>query len=166
MLFFLVMIAWGDDPPFPSDEFFSYLMKASNPDAHGMRIDRYYPYPSPMGFRIAFRQPVSSEVFFRDGWPVVEAEAAFRMQINTTVDGLRERLRSEEYDFDRLPLEAQELLVDFAVFDGVNSLTSEHITAIAALDWKRILEPEFYARRIADWPDSDRNKAFYERWKR
>jgi hypothetical protein len=104
--------------------------------------------------------------FFRDGWPVAEAQAAFREQLTGTIQKLRERLVADSVDFDALPLEARELLVDLSVFDGVDSLSDEQVRVIVALEWDHILIPEFYARPIADWPDSDRNKAFYERWKR
>jgi hypothetical protein len=156
----------AQDEPFPSGAFASYLMKAANPGAHGLRNDRYFPYPSPEGFRIAYRQPVLRNEFFRDGWPVSEAQQAFREQLEATIQKLRSRLAGNSMDFDALPLDARELLVDLSVFDGVESLSDEQIRVIVALQWDRILTPEFYARHIADWPDSDRNKAFYERWKR
>ena len=44
-------------------------------------------------------------------------------------------------------------------------LKPEFVAAVVRLDWKRILNPDFYARYEADWPDSVRNKAFYERWR-
>lgn len=154
------------EEPFPSDAMVDYLMSAANGNGHGLRDERYFPYPSPEGFRIAFRQPVEREEWFRDGWTVGEAKAAFREHLASVVAELRKRLASDGIDFDTLPLEARELLLDFSVFDGVAALSTVQIRVVATLDWNRILRPEFYARHIADWPDSDRNKAFYERWKR
>lgn len=151
---------------FPSDQFVAYLMTAGNSSGHGLRDGRYYPYPSPDGFRIAFRQVVLREDYFRDGLAVADAQTAFREQIAATIAALRERLANEDLEFNTLPLESRELLVDLSVFDGAESLSAEQIRAIAALEWEQILKPGFYARWIADWPDSDRNKAFFERWKR
>ena len=151
----------------PMDGFVDYLKAAANPDKHGWRADgRFYPYSSPQGRRIGYRQPIADKKLYREGWSAADAERALREQIQAVAAELRVRLRGElRQEFDELPRASREILLDFGLTEGVARLQPEFVAAVVRLDWKRILDPDFYARYEADWPDSVRNKAFYQRWR-
>jgi hypothetical protein len=147
--------------------FVEYIKQAANPDRHGLRKDgRFYPYSSPQGRRIGYRQPVSDKKMYRDGWAVADADRALRERLKAVEAELREWLgRERNRDWSQLPAESREILLDFAFTESVGKLKPDFVDAVLRLDWKRILVPGLYARYEADWPDSVRNKAFYERWK-
>ncbi len=150
-----------------TDDFVDYLKAAANPDNHGLRADgRFYPYSSPQGRRIGYRQPIADKKLYREGWSAADAERALREQLQAVAAELRVRLRGElSREFDGLPRASREILLDFGLTEGVARLQPEFVAAVVRLDWNRILDPDFYARYEADWPDSVRNKAFYERWR-
>lgn len=150
-----------------TDDFVDYLKAAANPDKHGSRADgRFYPYSTPQGRRIGYRQPIADKKLYREGGSAAEAERALRKQLQAVAAELRVRLRGElNQDFDGLPRASREILLDFGLTEGVARLKPEFVAAVVRLDWKQILSPDFYARFEADWPDSLRNKAFYERWR-
>jgi hypothetical protein len=151
-----------------SDEFIQYIKAAANPELHGMREDgRFYPYCSPQGRRIGYRLKVTDKSLYAKGWSVAEAEQALRDALASVTNDLRERMRREfECNFDQLPQASREMLMDFGFTEGVGAVRAEFIRAVLELDWGRILKPEFYVRYEADWPDSVRNKAFLERWRK
>jgi hypothetical protein len=149
------------------DGFVDYIKAAANPDNHGLRADgRFYPYSAPQGRRIGYRQPIADKKLYRDGWSAADAERALREQLQAVAAEWRVLLRGElNQDFDRLPRASREILLDFGLTEGAARLKPEFVAAVVRLDWQRILSPDFYARYEADWPDSVRNKAFYERWR-
>lgn len=151
-----------------SDEFVDYIKAAANPDLHGAREDgRFYPYSSPQGRRIGYRLKVPDKSLYDKGWSATEAEQALRDALASVTKELRERMRVEfACNFDALPQASREILIDFGFTEGVGAVRPEFIRAVLELDWGRILRPEFYVRYEADWPDSVRNKAFYERWRK
>ena len=58
-----------------SDDFVKYLQRAANPHDFGLRSDdRFYPYSTPQGRRIAWRQPVWDKALFARGCTPQEAE--------------------------------------------------------------------------------------------
>ena len=149
------------------DGFVDYIKAAANPDNHGLRADgRFYPYSAPQGRRIGYRQPIADKKLYRDGWSAADAERALREQLQAVATEWRVLLRGElNQDFDGLPKASREILLDFGLTEGVASLQPEFVAAVVRLDWQRIRSPDFYARYEVDWPDSIRNKAFYERWR-
>src|SRR5205823_9538382 len=59
--------ALQDLPPL-SDDFLAYLQRAANAHNFGLRADgRFYPYSTPQGRRIAWRQPVWDKSLFARG---------------------------------------------------------------------------------------------------
>jgi hypothetical protein len=151
----------ADGPPFVA-----YLQMAANPNNLGLREDgRFYPYSSPVGRRIGFRQVVTDKKLFRDGWSQEEAMESFTRQIAEVENEWRKRVSAEfKRDFDELPVESREILVDFGLSEGVEKVKAELIRAAIGLDWKRILDPGIYVRYEVAWPHTERNKPFYERW--
>jgi hypothetical protein len=150
-----------------TDGFVDYIKAAANPDNHGLRADdRFYPYSAPQGRRIGYRQPIADKKLYRDGWSAADAERALREQLQAVAAELGVRLRGElSQDFEGLPRASREILLDFGLTEGVARLQPEFFATVVRLDWQRILDPDCYARYEADWPDSIRNKAFYERWR-
>jgi hypothetical protein len=157
-------------PALPADAaaepFIDYLQRAANPDNLGLRADgRFYPYSSPAGRRIGYRQIVADKKLFRDGLSQEEAQQALLRQIAEVENEWREKLSSEfKRNFDELPTESREILVDFGVSEGVAKVKPELIHAALELDWKSLLDPSVYVRYEASWPLTERNKPFYERW--
>lgn len=149
------------------DGLVAYIKAAANPDNHGLRADgRFYPYSSPQGRRIGYRQPIADKKLYGEGWSAADAERALREQLQAVAAEWRVRLRGElNQDFDGLPRASREILLDFGLTEGVAGLQPQFVAAVVRLDWKQILDPDFYVRYEADWPDSIRNKAFYERWR-
>jgi hypothetical protein len=149
-----------------AEPFIDYLQRAANPDNLGLRADgRFYPYASPDGRRIGYRQIVADKKLFRDGWSQEEARQGLLRQIAEVENDWRKRLSSEfKRNFDELPMESREILVDFGVSEGVAKVKPELIRAALELDWKHILDPAVYVRYEAVWPLTERNKPFYERW--
>ena len=145
--------------------FIEYIKAAANPEKHGQGKDgRFYPYPAPGGWRIGYGQPVSEKRFHQDGVTAADAECTLVARLQAVAAELRERLRRESQEFDTLPEASREILLDYGFTEGVAKLKPEWIQAVTQLDWGRILNPDFYVRYDADWPDSVRNKAFFERW--
>jgi hypothetical protein len=149
-----------------AEPFIAYLQRAANPDNLGFRADgRFYPYASPAGRRIGYRQVVTDKKLFRDGLSQEEARQALLRQIAEVENEWREKLSSEfKRNFDELPTESREILVDFGVSEGVAKVKPDLIRAALELDWKRILDPAVYVRYESSWPLTERNKPFYERW--
>lgn len=151
-----------------SDEFVEHIKAAANPELHGVREDgRFYPYSSPQGRRIGYRLEVADKSLRAKGWSTAEADQALRDALASATNDLRERMRQEfKCNFDQLPQASREILIDFGFTEGVGAVRAEFIKAVLELNWRRILKPQFYVRYEADWPDSVRNKAFYERWRK
>lgn len=149
-----------------TDAFVEYMKIATNPSRHGLRGDgRFYPYSAPEGRRIGYRQRISDKKLCVAGWAEADAGQALREELKSVEAGLRERLRQDlNREFDKLPQASREILLDFGFTEGVGALKADFLLTVVQLDWTRILDPDFYARYEADWPDSVRNKAFYERW--
>ena len=98
------------------------------------------------------------------GWSAEEADAALVQQLKSVESELRQRLLKEGVNFDQTQPACREILLDYGFTEGVAKLKPEWIQAVTQLDWVRILNLDFYVRYDADWPDSIRNKAFFERW--
>jgi len=145
--------------------FIEYIKAAANPDKHGQGKDgRFYPYPTPQGHLIGYRQTVPDKALYMRGWSAAEADAALIQQLQSVESELRQRLQRDGKNLDQIQPACREILLDYGFTEGVAKLKPEWIQAVTQLDWGRILNPDFYARYDADWPDSVRNKAFFKRW--
>lgn len=149
-----------------TDAFVKYIKTSANPSRHGFRSDgRFYPYSAPEGRRIGYRHRISDVKLYVKGWSEADAEQALQEELQAVETGLRERLRRDmKREFNELPRASREILLDFGLTEGVGTLKADFLRTVVQLDWDRILNPDFYARYEADWPDSGRNRAFYERW--
>jgi hypothetical protein len=75
----------SSSPPILTDEFIAYLQHAANGDNFGFRADgRFYPYSTPQGRRIAWRQPVWDKRFFAEGCTREEADRQLRAELSRT----------------------------------------------------------------------------------
>ena len=149
-----------------TDEFVEHIKSATNPDRFGLREDgRFYPYSSPDGRRIGYRQTVASKDWFLEGWSKEEAEQQLRLELEETARRLEPALlRDYNLRFERLSRESQEILVEFGHSEGVDNLSETLVRAAAETDWETLLVPAVYSRNEADWPDIYRNRAFVTRW--
>jgi hypothetical protein len=150
-----------------TDEFIAYLQKAANGADFGLRTDsRYYPYSTPQGHRIGWRQAVWNKDLFKEGCTRAEAEQHFRADLHRTFVNLKTALaiRSPSVDFAKLDRRQQETLLDLAFSEGVGGLKSEFIGAVLAKDWSRVVNEHQYVRYAGHAPDHPRNKGFAQRW--
>jgi hypothetical protein len=150
-----------------SAEFIDYIKKLSNSEVFGLRDDgRFYPYSSPDGRKIGYGQPVFDNRFYAHGWPVEAAEKKLIEDLRATIEKLRRVVQDRTgRDFDRLNPASREILLDFGYTEGADLLSDRLIQAAVSLDWETLLSPEVYVRYQADWPDSSRNKAYFDRWR-
>lgn len=148
-------------------DFLAYLKKASNPHDFGLRDGRYYPYSTPEGRRIAWRQPVWDETLYVRGCTPSEAEA----QLLGAVENARTELeavlseRAPEVAFDGLSEKQQEILLDFALTEGARNLSKDFLTMVLEQDWEKLTSEALYVRYLGASPDNVKNLAFSERWK-
>ena len=141
-----------------TDEFVAYIQRAANGDNFGLRADgRFYPYSTPQGRRIAWRQPVWDKALFARGCTRAEAEQRLRADLGRTLA----ELLAAHPGLDR---RQQETLLDFAYTEGVSNLKAEFATAVLAGDWDRVAKQHLYVRYAGHAPDHARNKAFAKRW--
>jgi hypothetical protein len=159
-----VLVTTTDAPL--SDEFVSYLQKAANGNNFGLRADgRYYPYSTPQGRRIGFRQALWDKALYATGCTAEEAHEHLRASLNQTLAELKKALtRQTPIDFARLETRQQECLLDFANSEGAAALPEAFLAAVLANDWPKIARDHSYVRYAGHAPDHPRNKAFAERW--
>ncbi len=152
-------------PP-PSADFVAYLKNAANPDNFGLRNGRYYPYSTPQGRRIAWRQPVWDKALYAQGCTSQEAERHLLADLARSQSELQERLaaRKPAVDFFHLNQRQQETLLDLACTEGASHLAPELVDAVLAENWPRLIEGHLYVRYAGHAPDHLRNKAFAQRW--
>jgi hypothetical protein len=151
-----------------SDEFIVYLQQAANADYFGLRDDgRYYPYSTPEGRRIGWRQKLWDKSLFAEGCSAEEAEQRLRASVARAQANLTERLasRTPSVDFQQLDVRQKETLLDFAFTERVDDLRDEFVAAVVAGDWKRVVDEHMYVRFAGHAPDHPRNRAFAARWK-
>lgn len=151
------------DPPM-SDDFVAYIKQAANRDDYGLRDGRYYPYSTPQGRRIAWRQPVWDKMLYAKGCTPGEAEKRLRAELA----GIQARLitllaaRQPAVDFAALNERQRETLIDLALTE--NPLRPELLDAVLAGDWDRMIRDHLYVRYAGHAPDHFWNKAFAQRW--
>lgn len=149
-----------------SDQFVAYIKSGANPCEFGLKDGRFYPYSTPDGRRIGYRQAVADKAWYRQGWPKADAESQLRAELKTSLAELRAML-AKKYPavmFDRLPHASQEILLDFAYTQGVDRLSDEFCQAVLHADWNKLIDSFLYIRTRAGWPDNIRNLAFATRW--
>jgi len=144
-----------------TDEFFEYLKKAANGGELGLRANgRFYPYSTPQGRRIGWRQEVWHKSLYSEGCTREEADSRFRGQIHWVINRLRDSL-----DYEKLDQRQRETLIDFAISEGVDKISATLQAAIKSRDWDEVVGECLYVRYAGHAPDHARNKAFAERWK-
>jgi hypothetical protein len=162
----------GNTPPSPAefrcdDAFVAYLQRAANGNDFGRRSDeRYYPYSTPQGRRIAWRQPVWDKALFTHGCTAEDAEQHLRAELSRVSAELRSVLaaRAVAVNLATLDQRQQETLIDLAFTEGVTGLRAGLIDAVLARDWTRMTDELLYVRYAGHVPDHARNKAFAQRW--
>ena len=157
----------SSSPPILTDEFIAYLQHAANGDNFGFCADgRFYPYSTPQGRRIAWRQPVWDKRFFAEGCTREEADRQLRAELSRTVSELTTVLakRQPAIEFEKLDRRQQETLLDLALSEGVGGLQSKFVAAVLAGDWNQLVKQHLYVRYAGHVPDHSRNKAFAARW--
>jgi len=156
-------------PDLPSeftDEFLTHLERAANGNEFGLRNDgRFYPYSTPQGRRIGWRQPVWDKALFAAGCSRHEVEEHFRMELARALAELTAALagRPAPVSFASLDRRQKEALLDFADTDGIVGMRPEFVAAVLANDWDRVVGEHLYVRYAGQAPDHPRNKAFAQR---
>jgi len=153
------------EPPL-NDEFVAYLKKAANPDDYGLRNGKFFPYSTPQGRRIAWRQPVWDKDLYAQGCESKDAERRLRADLARTQTEIIAALaaRTPSVDYSQLDPRQRETLLDMAYTEGVTNLRPEIIAAILASDWERLIHDHLCVRYAGHAPDHVRNKAFAKRW--
>lgn len=148
-----------------SDEFVSYLQNAANGTDFGLHDDgRFYPYSTPLGRRIGWRQPVWDKSLFARGCTHDEAAVQLRTSLSRTLAELKTMLSKRGIDYAKLDERQQETLLDLAHSESVGGLRQPFIDAVLARDWARMVNEHLYVRYLGHAPDHARNKAFAKRW--
>jgi hypothetical protein len=148
-----------------SEDFVSYLQSAANGSDFGLREDgRFHPYSTPLGRRIAWRQPVWDKALFARGCTREEAAVELRASLSRTLADLKAMLSKRGADFDKLDPRQQETLLDLACSETVGGLRESFVAAVLARDWPRLVSEHLYIRYQGHAPDHARNKAFAKRW--
>jgi hypothetical protein len=150
-----------------SDDFVAYIEAAANGNEFGRRADgRFYPYSTPQGRRIGWRQPIWDDALFAKGCSRETADEQLRLELRRTLGDLKAALaaRRPAVDFDSLDRRQQETLLDFAHSEGASGMRAEFISAVLAGDWESVVQNHFYVRYTGHVPDHARNKAFAQRW--
>jgi len=158
----------ADRPPLDvSAEFLEYLQTAANPKRYGLRDDgRFYPYSTPQGRRIAWRQAVWNKDLYAHGCTREAAEHQLRADLARARSDLAAALaqRTPPVNLDRLTLPQQEILLDLALSEGAANLRAELLAVVLAGDGDTMAQQHLYVRYAGPAPDHPRNKAFAERW--
>jgi hypothetical protein len=151
-----------------TDEFVDYIKSRTNPYEWGLHDDgRFYPYSPPGGRMIGYRQVVTDEKYYSQGWPKEEAEKQLRKDLEKNVEQLRSHLNKKypKHPFDTLSNKSQQILLDFAHSEGVENLEAEFFQTVIDQDWQKFYDSDMYLRwKEKSWPDIIVNRAFANRW--
>jgi hypothetical protein len=143
------------------------LKTAANDHSFGLRADgRFYPYSTPQGRRIAWRQAVWSKHLYSEGYSKEDAEVHLRESLAIARAFVTAMLASRQpsIDFDKLDVRQEEALLDLAHTQGVKVMPGAFVEAVLASDWERISREHLYVRYAGHAPDHPRNKAFAQRF--
>jgi len=163
----LVITVRAAEPFAITDEFVAYVRQGANPQAFGLaKNGRFYPYSTPLGRRIAWRQAVADKQWFATGLAKAEAENLLRAELDRALAATRQLVAQQNpaKKFDELSRTAQELLVDFVHSEGATNVAPALVAAVLAGDWPRLIHQHLYVRWQGPSPDNARNKAFADRW--
>ncbi|MDR1788845.1 MAG: hypothetical protein LBR12_00535, partial [Opitutaceae bacterium] len=151
--------------PLDNPDFLAYLRDAANPHHYGLRPDnRHYPYSAPEGRRIAHRQLLWDNAAYASGVTRAEADAQHLAALLQTRAALAARLASEHAaDFDKLPRQRQEILLDLAHAPPLGGLTPDTLRLVLDGDIAALIRTHAYVRYQSHVPDHFRNKAFIAR---
>jgi hypothetical protein len=146
-------------------DFFDYLKQASNPKRLGFQDGRFFPYSTPHGRRIGFGLVVWDKRLFAEGCTEAEANAQLRAELFHAHSELQAMLakRVPVLTIESLTGQQREVLLDFALSEGVANLRADFLAAVLADDWLRILREHSYIRYCGAAPDHARNKALSQR---
>jgi hypothetical protein len=150
-----------------SEEFLAYLQQGANGANFGLRGDgRFYPYSTPLGRRIAWRQPVWDLAHFAEGCTREEAQRHLRSDLAHALGELKRLLaaRSPAVSYEKLKARQQEMLLDLAWTEGGAALKPAYVGAVLDEDGERIAKECSYIRYAGHAPDHARNKAFASRF--
>ena len=139
----------------------------ANGNNFGLHADgRFYPYSTPQGRRIAWRQAVCDGTLFAKGCTREEAGQRLRVELGRTLGEFETALaaRDASVNFATLDGRQQETLLDFASSEGIAGLRAEFVSAVLAGDWSRVVSEHLYVRYAGHAPDHPRNKAFAQSW--
>lgn len=149
-------------------EFVEYIKKASNPSGLGMRGDgRYYPYSTPLGRRIGFRQKITDKQIYLKGISKAAAQVNLEKSIAETLRLLKEYVDREypKTPYDTLSRKSQFILLDFAVYYTPLHISDDIYSTVIAENYDKLIDSFMYIRFIeGGWPDNDWNRAFANKW--
>jgi len=99
---------------------------------HGTGVDRrYFPYETSQGWRIGFGLPVASDADYSVGITQTDADTRLRTAITAAVSALTAYLPPNYgHNLNELPQTQQEILVDYAVTDGVDKIPSQLVQSL------------------------------------
>lgn len=149
-----------------TDSFMTYMKTVLNPYKYGWENDRFYPYSTRYGRRTGWGLPVNDKKLYQTGQTEQEADLSLKKAIGALLLPLDSLLKK---DFDgrtltSLSKDAQQILIDRAVTEGINNLPPAFCKAVITEDWNTLVNSYLYVRSPEGWPDIIRNKAFAERW--
>jgi len=151
-----------------TDKFVEYIKTTTNPYEFGLREDvRFYPYSTPNGRKIGYRQAVTDKKYYSQGWPKEDAQTQLRKDLENTLRELRKYLAKEypAHHFDSLTRKSQEILLDYAYSEGVKNLKPQFYKTVIKQNWDKLFNTFMYVRwKEKGWPDTIANKAFADRW--
>jgi hypothetical protein len=153
--------------PIVSDRFIAYIKRAANGSDFGLRADgRFYPYSTPQGRRIGWRQAVWDKALYANGCTPQEAEEHLRADLNRICAELEVKCAAQKpaIEFVQLDRRQQETLLDLAYSEGVAGLSEELVSCVLASDWKKLADAHLYVRYAGAAPDHPWNVAFVEYW--
>ena len=138
----------GPEVETPPIGFLLYLKDGSNPNRNfnsggasnnvnlcnfGLLNGRYYPYSTPKGRRIGFGLPVPTATKasdFANGITIAEADARLTAAVNSAAAALAADLGTAVWE--GLDINCQEMLVDFALSEGLSESGTFDLTKIPA----------------------------------
>lgn len=147
--------------------FISYIMKRCNPDNWGLEGDRFYPYSSPRGRLIGYQQKITDKTVYDVGWA---KEDAIKQLVSTCKKIHKDQKKYVDKNYSETPYnslsaKSQEILLDFALTNGIENLSDEFYKTVIAQDWQKFFDSNMYIRWVEKgWTDKIVNKAFADRW--
>ena len=150
-----------------SDDFLAYLKMASNPQKLGWTSQRFFPYSTPLGRRIAWGLPVWDKALFAKGCTEAEADVRLRLELECTAAETDAILKkwTPPTTLGELSSRQREWLLDFALTETASRIPETVINAILADDLRQLARDHRYIRYAGPAPDHPRNRAFVDRWR-